>query len=142
MAANARDGARMTARVVETAGEGGGNGEGLRGSPMNAPTWGVLGGIMAWQRVNARFAGQKECLLILRSAIYSSERPTIDAMLPATSGWNAGNHNARYSSLSLRPDLNLPDEASGSILLWQIWRNTALTKARVVSRGISQREAK
>ena len=39
----------MTARTVEAAGEGGGDGDGLRGPPMNAPTQGVLGGIMAWQ---------------------------------------------------------------------------------------------
>ena len=65
----------MTASTVETAGEGRGDGDGLRGSQMNAPAQGVLGGIMAWQRVDARFAKQKECLLISRSAIYSSERP-------------------------------------------------------------------
>ena len=77
--AAARDGAGMTASTVETAGEGGGDGDGLRGSPMNAPTQGVLGDIMAWQRADIPSAEQKECLLISRSAIDSSERPTVPA---------------------------------------------------------------
>ena len=37
----------MTASTVETAGDGRGDAGGLRGLPMNAPTQGVLGGIMA-----------------------------------------------------------------------------------------------
>ena len=65
----------MTARTVETAGEGGGDGDGLRGSPMNAPTQGVLGSIMAWQRPGTPSTEQKECLPIPPSAIESSERP-------------------------------------------------------------------
>jgi len=72
----AADGGAMTASTVETAGEGGGNADGLRGSPMNAPTQGVLGGIIAWQRPDAPSAEHKECLLISRSAIDLSERPT------------------------------------------------------------------
>ena len=50
----------MTARTVEIAGEGGGDGDGLRGSPMNAPTQGVLGGIMAWQRPDTPSTEQKK----------------------------------------------------------------------------------
>ena len=50
--------------------------DGLRGSPMNAPTQGVLGGIMAWQLSDTPSAGQRKCLLISRSAIDLPERPT------------------------------------------------------------------
>jgi len=53
-----------------------GDGDGLRGSPMNAPKQGVLGCIMAWQRPDTPSAERRECLLISRSAIDSSERPT------------------------------------------------------------------
>ena len=52
------------------------DGDGLRGSPINAPTQGVLGGIMAWQRPDTPSAEQKKCLLISRSAIDTSERAT------------------------------------------------------------------
>jgi len=55
--------------TVETAGEDEGDGDGLRGSPANVPTEGISGAIMAWQRVDTRFAEQKECLLISRWAI-------------------------------------------------------------------------
>ena len=54
----------MTTKIVEAAGEGGGDADGLRRLPMNAPTQGVLGGIMAWQRPDAPSAEQKKCLLI------------------------------------------------------------------------------
>ena len=59
--------------LVETAGEGGSYGESLRGSPMNAPTQGVWGDIMAWERPDTPSTEREECLLISRSAIYSSE---------------------------------------------------------------------
>ncbi len=42
----------------------------------NAPTQGVLGGIMDWQRPHTPSPEQEECLLISRSAIDLSERPT------------------------------------------------------------------
>jgi len=86
MVAAARDGAGMTASTVETAGEGGGGGDGLRGSPMNAPTQGVLGGIMAWQRPGTPSTEQKECLPTSRSAIDSSERPTAADGQPGNPG--------------------------------------------------------
>ena len=66
----------MTARTVETAGEGIGDGDGLRGLPVNAFAQGVLGGIMAWQLSDTLSAGQRKCLLISRSAIGLSERST------------------------------------------------------------------
>ena len=43
---------------------------------LYAPTQGVLGGIMAWQRQDTPSAEQRKCLLISRLAIDSSERPT------------------------------------------------------------------
>jgi len=67
--------------TVETAGEGGGDADGLRGSPMSAPTQGVLGDIMAWQRSDTPSAEQKECLVVSRSAIDLPER------LTAVVGW-------------------------------------------------------
>ncbi len=57
-------------------GEGESYGEGLRESPMNAPTQGILGDIIAWKRPDTPSTEHKECLLISRSAIESSERPT------------------------------------------------------------------
>ena len=65
----------MTARTVETAGEGGGDGDGLRGSTMNAPTQGVLGGIMAGKRPDPPSAKQKRCLLMSPS-VYRIVRKT------------------------------------------------------------------
>ena len=56
----------MTAGTIETAGEWGGDADGLRGSQVNAPTQGVLDAIMAWQRPDTPSAAQKKCLLILR----------------------------------------------------------------------------
>ncbi|MDP7532799.1 MAG: hypothetical protein QGI88_03405, partial [SAR202 cluster bacterium] len=67
----------MMPSTVETAGEGGGDADGLRGSPMNALTQGVLGGIMAWERPDTRSAEQEERLRISRSTIDWSERPMV-----------------------------------------------------------------
>ena len=68
-------GAGMTAVHDETAGRRGGDGTGLRGSATDAPTQGVLGSVMAWQRPGTPSTEQKECLRISPSAIGSSERP-------------------------------------------------------------------
>ena len=66
----------MTATTVETAGERGGDGDGLRGSTMNASAQGVLGSIMAWKRPNCLADEQKGHLLTSRPVVGSSERPT------------------------------------------------------------------
>ena len=65
----------MTAGTIETARDGGGHGESLRGSPMNASAQGVLGEIMSPKRSNTPCAEQKTRLPISRSVINSSERP-------------------------------------------------------------------
>ena len=70
----ARDGAGMMARTVETAGEGGGDGDDLRGSAMNPSTQAALGEIMARQRPDTPSTEQKECLPISRSVVESPER--------------------------------------------------------------------
>ena len=88
----------MTASTVETAGEGGGDADGLRGSPMNAPTQGVLGGIMAWQRPDTPSAEQKECLLISRSAIDLPERPT--AVVGRTPSGKSRVKGIRYAEMN------------------------------------------
>ena len=88
----------MTASTVETAGEGGGDADGLRRLPMNAPTQGVLGGIMAWQRPDTPSAEQEECSLISRSEIAESERP------PAAVG-------RRPSGTPKAPRSEIPDNA-------------------------------
>jgi len=54
----------MTVTTVKTAGEGESNGEGLRGLPMNAPTQGILGDIMARERPATPSTDQRECLLV------------------------------------------------------------------------------
>ena len=74
--AAARNGAGMTVRTAETAGGGESYGEGLRGSPVNAPTQGISGDIMARKRPATPSTDQRECLLVPRSAIESPERPT------------------------------------------------------------------
>ena len=66
---------RQSVFTVETAGEGGGDADGLRGSPMKAPTQGVLGGIMARQRPDTPSPEQKERLLISRSEIDLTAQP-------------------------------------------------------------------
>ena len=48
----------MVATKDETAGGGGGDGGGLPGSPMNAPTQGALGGMMARKRADLLAADQ------------------------------------------------------------------------------------
>ena len=65
----------MTARSAKAAGEGERNGEGLRGSPMNASARVGLANIMARKRPEAPSIQQKRRLRMLESAIESSERP-------------------------------------------------------------------
>jgi len=67
----------MTASTVETARDGGGDGDGLRGSPINAPTQGVLSAIMTWQPPDTPSTEQTERLRISRSVIDWSERPMV-----------------------------------------------------------------
>jgi len=69
----------MTARTVKTAGQGGGDGEGLRGSAMNASTQAALGGIMARKRPDYLAIQQKRHLLISGSLLKVSERSTVPA---------------------------------------------------------------
>ena len=66
----------MKAGTVETAREGRGNGQGLRRSPMNAPTQGILGGTMPRKRSDPVALRQEKWLPISESAVESSERPT------------------------------------------------------------------
>ena len=75
-AAGARGGAGMTARPVETTGGRGGDGDGLRGSAMTASTQAALGRIMARNRPNYLADEQKRHLLMSRSGVKLSERPT------------------------------------------------------------------
>ena len=58
----------MTPTKDSQAGAGGGNGDGLPGPATNAPTQGVLGGIMACQRPDTPSTEQKECVLVLEQA--------------------------------------------------------------------------
>jgi len=74
--ATARGGAGMTARTVETTGGRGGDGDGLRGSAMNASAQAALGKTMARKRPNYLAEERKECLRTLRSVVKLSERPT------------------------------------------------------------------
>jgi len=67
----------MTARTAETAGGGERNGEGLRGSPINAPTQGISRDIMARKRPAPPSIGQEQCLPLPGSAVESPERPTV-----------------------------------------------------------------
>ncbi len=60
---------------VETAGGDGGDGDGLRGSPMNAPREGVLDAITTRQRSDTPSVEQKECLRVSKTVVESSERP-------------------------------------------------------------------
>ena len=70
-----RHGAGMTARTVETAPEGGGNRDGLRGSPMNTSTEAALGVIMPRRRRDYLAVEHRECWPIMRSVVESSGRP-------------------------------------------------------------------
>ncbi len=76
-AATPTGGAGMTASTVETAGEGGGDADGLRGSPMNAPTQGILDRIMPQKRPDPAAIRQEKCLPISESGIESLERPMV-----------------------------------------------------------------
>ena len=81
-AATTRDGAGMTTIPVETAREGGGDGDGLRGSTMNASAQTGLGGIMAGKRPDPPRQSRKGacwCLLMSPSVIESSERLAVPA---------------------------------------------------------------
>lgn len=66
----------MMARTIEAAGEGGGDGDGLRGSAMNASTQAALGDIMARKRPDLLAVEQEKHLPISRSVVESSERST------------------------------------------------------------------
>jgi len=67
----------MTAGTVETARQGGGNGDGLRRSPMDTPTQGVSVRIMAWQPPDTPSIEHMRCLPTSGSALESSEGPTV-----------------------------------------------------------------
>ena len=67
----------MTVRTVETTGGRGGDRGGLRGSPKNASTRATLAQIMARKRPNNLAVEQKEHLLISRSVVELSKRPTM-----------------------------------------------------------------
>ena len=75
--AAARDGAGMTARTVETTGGRGGDGDGLRGSAMNASTQAALGKTTARKRPSYLADEQKGHLRTSRSVVKLSERPTM-----------------------------------------------------------------
>ena len=66
----------MTASTVETARDGGGGGESLRGLPVNTFAQGVSGEVMAQERSDTPSIERRRCLPISPSAIESSERPT------------------------------------------------------------------
>ena len=66
----------MMAGTIETAGEGESDREGLRGSPVNAPTQGVLGDTMACERSKSfRLRAER---MLANVVIYDklSEKPT------------------------------------------------------------------
>lgn len=66
----------MTASTVETARDGGGGGESLRGLPVNTFAQGVSGEVMAQERSDTPSIERRKCWPISPSAIESSERPT------------------------------------------------------------------
>jgi len=66
----------MTASTVETAGEGGDDGGGLRGSEIGPSTQAVLGRIMARKRPNYRADEQKRHLRTSQSVVELLERST------------------------------------------------------------------
>jgi len=68
-APTAGTGAGMTATTVETAGGRGGDGDGLRGSTMNASTQAALGRIMTRKRPNYLAGEQRRHLRTSRSVV-------------------------------------------------------------------------
>ncbi len=64
----------MTGGTVETAREGRGDGDSLRGSPMTASEQAVSGNITARQRVDTPSSKQEKSLPVSGSAVESSER--------------------------------------------------------------------
>jgi hypothetical protein len=67
----------MTTKTVETTGGRRGDGDGLRGSAINASTHAAWGDIIARKRLNYLAIEQKKSLPISRSVIEWPERPTV-----------------------------------------------------------------
>lgn len=111
----------MTAGTVETAREGGGDGDGLRGSRTDSSTHAASGDIMARRRPDCLAEEHMQCLLFTRSPVGLSERPA------AVVGRRLSRKSRMYQALRGGDYINNGDYFAKSTLMGIMARESAYT---------------